>query len=68
MATSGTIQEYSTSITEDVTDYYNKHKYIEFKPDPTLVMKNNLPSVTTRSQLRLMAQTSMEQSCKNGSL
>jgi hypothetical protein len=44
MATSGTIQEYSTSITEDVTDYYNKHKYIEFKPDPTLVMKNIYPA------------------------
>jgi hypothetical protein len=43
MATSGTIQEYS-SITEDVTDYYNKHKYIEFKPDPTLVMKKHLPA------------------------
>lgn len=57
MATSGTIKEYSTSITEDVTDYYSKHKYIEFKPDPTLAMKNNLPSVMNRSQLGLMTKS-----------
>jgi hypothetical protein len=38
-----------------MTDHCIKHKYKEVKPDLTLVMKT--PSVTTRSQLRLMAQT-----------
>jgi hypothetical protein len=58
MASQGTIQEYSTLITDDIDDFYSKNKYIEFKPDPMLIMNNNLPSLTKRSQLKLMTKMS----------
>lgn len=56
MASLGTIQEYSNTITDDINNYYEKNSYIEFKPDPIEIMNNNVPSIAKRTPLKLMTK------------